>query len=311
MASPAPPRLLVAFDDSPPAATAVRVAAALFPAARADVLNVHPEPFTIERLRTSAGGLIPTSVTASGLEELDRGMLRSAAEIAGRGLEVARTAGLTDATAATTADPRAWRGIIAHADAIDADAIVCGGHGAGVLARAVLGSVAESVLHAAQRPVIVVPADAAPSADGPIVIAYDGSPDAQAAIATAGRLLSGRRAIVVHAWTPLTVAPGLDLVPIESVREMTRDLETIAAEQAAAVADEGAGRAAEAGLSATALSVRGTGNPWHAVAQAAEDHDAALVVAGSRGQGRVTALLLGSVSSGLVHNATRPTLIVH
>jgi nucleotide-binding universal stress UspA family protein len=304
------PRLLLAYDDSAAARNAVTVAAALFPGARADVLTVHPSAFTVDRVRAAAGGgIVPASITVSGLEQLERVMLRSAAELAARGADAATTAGLADAVAVTSGDPIPWRGIVAHAEAIDADVVVCGGRGLGPVARAVLGSVAETLLYEARRPVLVVP-DEARVGDGPIVIGYDGSPDAQAAIADAGRLLAGRTAVVVHAWEPLHTVPGLELVPIEAVREMTRDLETIGAEQAAAIAAEGARLAGEAGLDATGEAIRGDGNAWHGVAQVAEEREAALVVAGSRGQGRLTALLLGSVSSGLVRNADRPTLIV-
>jgi nucleotide-binding universal stress UspA family protein len=44
--------------------------------------------------------------------------------------------------------------------------------------------------------------------------------------------------------------------------------------------------------------------------RAADDAGAALIVAGSRGRGGIASALLGSVSSGLAHNAGRPTLIV-
>ena len=42
----------------------------------------------------------------------------------------------------------------------------------------------------------------------------------------------------------------------------------------------------------------------------AETRDAAVVVVGSQGHGRVASVLLGSVSAGLVHHAERPVLIV-
>jgi nucleotide-binding universal stress UspA family protein len=42
----------------------------------------------------------------------------------------------------------------------------------------------------------------------------------------------------------------------------------------------------------------------------AETRDAMVVVAGSQGHGRVAAVLLGSVSAGLVHHAERPVLVI-
>ena len=43
------------------------------------------------------------------------------------------------------------------------------------------------------------------SSTDPVLLAYDGSPSAAAAIAAAGRLVAGDRAVVCHAWPgPLT-----------------------------------------------------------------------------------------------------------
>jgi nucleotide-binding universal stress UspA family protein len=53
------------------------------------------------------------------------------------------------------------RAIVAAADARDADEIVIGSRGFGAV-RGVLGSVSHAVLHEADRPVVVIPADAAP-----------------------------------------------------------------------------------------------------------------------------------------------------
>jgi hypothetical protein len=50
--------------------------------------------------------------------------------------------------------------------------------------------------------------------------------------------------------------------------------------------------------------------PARAIATAAEDHDAALVVVGSRGRSQLEAAVLGSVSYGVLHLSRRPTLVV-
>jgi nucleotide-binding universal stress UspA family protein len=57
------------------------------------------------------------------------------------------------------------RAIVAAADARDADEIVIGSRGFGRL-RGVLGSVSHAVLHEADRPVVVIPADALPVPEG-------------------------------------------------------------------------------------------------------------------------------------------------
>ena len=52
------------------------------------------------------------------------------------------------------------------------------------------------------------------------------------------------------------------------------------------------------------------GDPVEALSRAASELQACLVVAGSRGRGRLRAQLLGSVSTGLVRTAGRPVMLV-
>src|SRR6266540_7106120 len=81
------------------------------------------------------------------LDELDRAPLEEAAEIAARrGLEAK-----TELLVGNPADE-----IVAFGDAIDADMIVVGSRGHGMVASALLGSVSRSVLHESRRPVFVV-----------------------------------------------------------------------------------------------------------------------------------------------------------
>jgi len=71
---------------------------------------------------------------------------------------------------------------------------------------------------------------------------------------------------------------------------------------------EGIGRAA--GFEAIAIASEAKGPIWAAVEQVADEHHASAIVVGSRGLSGIKSLLLGSVSSGIVHHALRPTLVV-
>ena len=50
--------------------------------------------------------------------------------------------------------------------------------------------------------------------------------------------------------------------------------------------------------------------PWRALAAAAADHDAAVIVTGSRGHSTLVSALIGSVAEGLIRHAGRPVLLV-
>ena len=145
----------------------------------------------------------------------------------------------------------------------------------------------------------------------PLVVGYDGSEDAQEAIAVAGRLFPGARAVVVTAWRPLVATlahypmSATAPLPSESV-EIDRNFQTSAENSAA----EGADRARSAGLDAEPGAFQTGGPFWEALVEAADQHDAAAIVVGSRGLGGVKSVLLGSVSRGVVHNAGRPVLVV-
>ena len=58
------------------------------------------------------------------------------------------------------------------------------------------------------------------------------------------------------------------------------------------------------------IAVEATGPVWKTIVEIANRHDAATIVMGSRGLTGLRPMLLGSVSSAIVHHADRPTLII-
>jgi nucleotide-binding universal stress UspA family protein len=151
------------------------------------------------------------------------------------------------------------------------------------------------------------------AADGPILLCFDGSEDAAAAIAHAGRVLSHRDAIVLSVWEPISVWAPYDpatvlSAPLERLAASGLELDSIAAELAGETAERGARLAREAGFR-TETKVAG-GRVWRTVCDVAEELGAEAIVMGSRGLGRVGGVLLGSVSSAVVVHAGRPVLIV-
>jgi nucleotide-binding universal stress UspA family protein len=135
--------------------------------------------------------------------------------------------------------------------------------------------------------------------DKPILLCYDGSDDAFRAIQFAGTLFAGRTAIVLAVWEHYSVLSGVSRVDDELVQEATE-----------ALAADGCERARDAGFSATPVAVEAQHGVADAIIDAADEHDALLVVMGTRGNTGIRSLLLGSVSHAVAHHAHRPLLIV-
>jgi nucleotide-binding universal stress UspA family protein len=149
-----------------------------------------------------------------------------------------------------------------------------------------------------------------PSADGPLLLCYDGSDDARSAIERAGALFPGRRALVVSVWQATAVPSSLGFAGETAGVVDFVQLDREAADDGGRLADEGARIARHAGLLAEPHAVEAAGSVWKTIVEIADRDDAATIVMGSRGLTGLRALLLGSVSSAVVNHADRPTLIV-
>jgi nucleotide-binding universal stress UspA family protein len=146
----------------------------------------------------------------------------------------------------------------------------------------------------------------------PVVIAYDGSPHAQAAIERAAELLRPRHAVVVCAWSPLEVtAPAASIATPRGVAlSGARGLDAKERRRAERLAAEGATRAHAAGLTAEPRAIGLDGPAWRAIVECALTIDAVAVVTGSRGRSRALTAVLGSTAAGVLHHAGRPVLVV-
>ncbi len=150
----------------------------------------------------------------------------------------------------------------------------------------------------------------------PAIVAFDGSPEAHQAARTAARLFGDRSVVLVTVWEPalvhaMTSAPdpsGLAYIPPDpKAMEAADDAETRAA---AAATEAGARLVRELGAHAEALPVQAGAAIAATIAAVAEERDAAVIIIGSRGLGRVKSTLLGSTSRDLLRETTRPVLIV-
>ncbi len=296
-------RLLVAYDGSAAARSALEVAGALFPGAEVVVAHVRPEPTRFDE----ADPMLREGLARLGIEAA-----AEATETLAEGVELAGRAGLL-AVGAGLAGPTPWRALRAEAAERDADVLVCGTRAASGVERALLGSTASSLVHHADRPLLVVPAGA-PAGAGPVVAGYDGSEGSQTALRFAAAHFADRVVTVAHAWrSPVRhtlrsyalAHSGVDTLEdyVDSLDEVFRDLATEPAE-------EGAAFARSLGLRALARAPESGEGDWQALVSEAQRLGAAVVLVGSRGRGALAATVLGSVASGLVHAGKLPVLIV-
>jgi nucleotide-binding universal stress UspA family protein len=143
-----------------------------------------------------------------------------------------------------------------------------------------------------------------------ILIAYDGSPDAQAAIGQAGELLKGRPAAVLTIWERIQdvlarSGAGMAMGSMD-YEELDRSYE----DQALRRAEQGAELARNSGLEAQARICVRDGSIAETILAQADQLDAEAIVLGTRGLTGLKSLLLGSVSHAVLQRADRPVVVV-
>jgi nucleotide-binding universal stress UspA family protein len=141
----------------------------------------------------------------------------------------------------------------------------------------------------------------------PVMLTTDGSPTADKATATAIDLALELNTdlVIVSVWdVPYSAYSAMGYAPVPA----NRYLATLEENQAAKAALEAAARAEEAGVETRLAVVRGF--PVGAICDAAQRFDPQFLVIGSHGWGAVKRALFGSVSTGVLHHATCPVLVV-
>jgi nucleotide-binding universal stress UspA family protein len=143
--------------------------------------------------------------------------------------------------------------------------------------------------------------------DGPILIAYDGSAAARAAIKLAGvHVRNDRKAIVLSVYQPLESVPFIGAPNIQIPSGVDEEIRA-ASEK---LAEEGAELARASGFDTTGYVGELHETVWETIVRFADDQDASLILMGTHGRSGVKAVLLGSVASAVMHHARRPVGVV-
>jgi nucleotide-binding universal stress UspA family protein len=145
-----------------------------------------------------------------------------------------------------------------------------------------------------------------------ILICYDGSTDAQAAIDRAGDLMRGQPATVLTVWEPfiaMMTRTGAGLGLWGQIVQM--DEIDAASEQAARErADEGVERARRAGMNPQPRTAARGATIAETILSVADAVEASVIVLGTRGLTGLKSLWLGSVSRAVLQHADRPVIVV-
>ncbi|GAA3551436.1 hypothetical protein GCM10022419_034680 [Nonomuraea rosea] len=143
-----------------------------------------------------------------------------------------------------------------------------------------------------------------------ILIAYDGSDDAKAAIAFAGGLFRGQPAVVLTVWERLAMTSARASAGLMMTIDQSGMEDEAIGQAMSELAQRGADLAREAGLDAVPRCDVDSVAVWSTIVDVADELDATLIVTGTRGLGGVRSLLLGSTSDRVLHHAHRPVLVV-
>jgi len=143
--------ILIAYDGSQDAKSAVEHAGNLMPGHPAIVLTVW-EPYMQILARSTApfGGV-------ENVGEIDDAARNSAETRAAEGAALAHSCGIDASPRTVAREDSIAETILAEADRTNAGAIVVGSRGLGGLSSLFLGSVSHAVLQHADRPVVIVP----------------------------------------------------------------------------------------------------------------------------------------------------------
>jgi len=177
--------------------------------------------------------------------------------------------------------------------------LVVGSRGHGAMIDTILGSVSIACSLRATTPMAVVP-DSAPPSGGPCIVGVDSSDNSLAALIWAMvHAPDDAPVVAVNAWRPL-IYPGVKL-PEEAFLEIE--------EHSQSILDTMIARACEVVPEAPVPKSQSTCGDARTVLEATA-RDASLLAVGARGDGGVSGIVLGSVTTALLHRPVCPTIVV-
>ena len=147
-----------------------------------------------------------------------------------------------------------------------------------------------------------------------VLIAYDGSEEANGAIDYAGRFLSTKNAYILTVWEPIhrqaARTAGMSGMMQHDWSSLGDDTEDPAYTDAVEICREGVALAESHGFVTEPFLVESATAVWSAIVDASRELDVSIIVAGSRALSGWRSLLQSSVSDSLIKHSGCPVLIV-
>ena len=197
--------------------------------------------------------------------------------------------------------------IVEEIDLRNVDLVVMSTHGRSGLGRWVYGSVADQVMRRAMVPVLLIPASChaewwshRPSR---VLVPLDGSDLATTALPVASNLVSwlGGELFLLRVIVPTSPVYADGIPQAEIDREAERDV-------ARRYLEEIGARLRDRGQNVKLVDARGPAPAMIAATAAEQNVD--LIAMSTHGRGGITRLLMGSVATGVVQQASVPVLII-
>jgi nucleotide-binding universal stress UspA family protein len=137
-----------------------------------------------------------------------------------------------------------------------------------------------------------------------VLVAFDGSPLAQRALAYALRKCPDDDLVVLYVVDPVYVVYEAEFGGPADAEQWTVD---VAAESERVLAEAESVAADHAG---SVTTVTATGKPERRIIECIDDHDADLVVMGSHGRTGVSRLVMGSTAEAVMRHSPVPVTVV-
>lgn len=200
--------------------------------------------------------------------------------------------------------------ILQEAARTSADVVVVGWRGHGTVRRLLAGSVSRGVVKRATCPVLVVPR--APRQIRHVVLGFDGSPNAQQAVALVASLeVPPRARITLFTAVDTMQVPAQGLAPASARRAVAAEVARINKErraEARAALDRATDVLVAAGWRVSRVVTDGA--PLIDLLRVVASTHADLLVVGATGISGVSRFLMGSVAEGALNRSAVPVLIV-